>query len=221
MYPFLGFGNITGRPEDKIKDFLGEELAHWSVDVLKGSARGVKHTALTAGSCIALGMKLGDSNSRCIFDKRFASEVKTKGWGYISSKGKNSPIRQITELVVLDAKKNRPNSVAKALAKFVFSNRLKAVTVNVVIAQISSYLVDVTISRYISNQTAKGFVKGVFSVGIGVGISLADVAEQSYQAMLRLKTKNHTLYAELYRKNLECFWWLVEDDLKGLAYKNG
>jgi len=221
MFPFIGFGSITGRPQDKLRDMMGEELAHWSIDVLKGSARGVKHTALTAGSCIAMGLKYGDENSRCAFDKRFVPQVISRGWGFVSSKGSNNPISKITELVILDAKKNRPSSISKAVAKFVFSNRLKSVSVNVLISQISSYLVDITVARFVANKTAQGIARGAVTLGVGLAIGVGDVAEQSYQVVLRLKIKNNKLYSALYSRNLECFWFLVEDNLKDFAYKNG
>ncbi|MBK2301248.1 hypothetical protein IBE48_09755, partial [Francisella philomiragia] len=206
---------------DKLKDELSNELAHWTIDVFKGSARGVKHTAFTAGSCVALGLHVGDQNSRCSFDIRFWEQVGSKAWSFVANKGVNSPINQITKLVVEDSKKNRPNSYIKAIAKFTFSNRLKAVSVNVVIAQISSYLVDVTVARYIANKSAQGYVKGFVSAGVGVVVSLGDIAETSYQSALRLKMKNNRLYMELYKRNLECYWFLVEENLKGFAYKNG
>ncbi|MBK2266961.1 hypothetical protein [Francisella philomiragia] len=221
MFPLIGFGSISGRPEDKFKDQLSKELAHWSIDVIKGSARGVKHTALTAGSFVTAKVLKSDESNRYIFDKRFSSQVISNGWSYISSKGANNPLYKITKVVIPDAKKNRPksyNEILTQIAKMAFSNRLKAVSINIIISEISSQLIDVTVARYISSQTVKGFVKGSVSFGAGFVISLADVAEQAYQADLRLKRRNPKLYYELYRMNIECFWWLAEDKLKGFAY---
>lgn len=55
-------------------------------------------------------------------------------------------------------------------------------------------------------------------MGIGAVLSGTGIMSEAHSATMRLKAKNIVIYNKLMAKNVECFWFLAEEDLKGFVY---
>ena len=194
------------------------EVGHWVFDVFKAPVVGAKYTVQSLASCPAYAIGITDGG-RCFYNyDRLSSQIWNTGVSIILSKGKNNPISKITEIILKESKENTPHKYEKALAKFLLKRKLKKATVDVLVKEISSYMVDYLAAKYFAGKAASGAVYGSVTLGVGTVLTGTSIANESYNAAMRLKHKNHSIYAKLFANNLECFWFLVESELGEFVY---
>lgn len=194
------------------------EAGHWVYEVVKTPVVGVKYTVQSLSSCPAYAVGLTDGG-RCFFNwNRFKNQIYKSGVSVVLSKGKNNPISQITEIVLKESKKNNPKQYEKTLAKYLVKKKIKKATVDILVKEISSSIIDFFAVKYFAGKAVSGTVSGIVSAGIGGGLTVASIVDESYNSAMRLKQKNHIIYSKLFAKNLECFWFLVESELGEFVY---
>jgi len=84
--------------------------------------------------------------------------------------------------------------------------------------EIASVLVGHVMRNYFAGKAVKsGVITGV-SLGVGAVLSVTSMMSEAHSAAMRLKAKNIMVYNKLASRNVESFWFLVEEDLKRLVY---
>lgn len=194
------------------------EVGHWVFDVLKAPVTGAKYTVQSLASCPAYAVGITDG-SRCFYNyNRLSSQIWNTGVSVVLSKGKNNPISKITEIVLKETKKNNPSNYEKAVAKFLLKRKIKQMTVDVVVKEMSTYMIDYLAAKYFAGKAISGSISGGATLGVGTVLTATSIANESYNASMRLKHKNHIIYMKLFANNLECFWFLVESELGDFVY---
>ena len=181
------------------------EVGHWIFDVFKAPVVGSKYAVQSLASCPAYAVGITDG-SRCFYNyDRLAKQIWNTSRSVILSKGKTNPIAKITEIVLNESKKNNPSKYAKTVAKFLFKRKLKRVTVNVVVKDISGYLIEYIAAKYFAGKAVSGVISGGATLGVGAVLTATSIGNESYNSSMRLKHRNHIVYSKLFSKNLECF----------------
>lgn len=195
------------------------EAGSWVFDVFKAPVVGAKYTVQSLASCPAYAVGITDGG-RCFYNyNRLSRQIWNSSKSVITSKGKNNPISKITEIVLRESKKNSPENYAKNILKFSVKFGVKKLTVDMAIKEMSNYMVGYIAARYFAGKTVSGVVSGSVTLGVGVALTSTSIANESFNAAMRLKHKNHVVYMKLFARNVECFWFLVESELKEFVYR--
>lgn len=196
----------------EIADTLHPEIVDAIESAIWAPFKGGAFIAETLGS--AAGYATGITNGERVgFDVRFTIQILSQSYKTVLSMGEENPIKKITKTVLGHAKKSNPTKYAAEVGKMAIKMGVKKTLQEPFIAAFADFLA----ARIIRNHAAKKSISKGMSFAIGLGLTAASIYDLSFYAAMRLKRKNPSLYYELFNKNLECFWFIVEKDLEGFV----
>ncbi len=175
--------------------------------------RGGAFIAESLGSAAGYATGITDGE-RIRFDLRVTKQLSRQGYYSLRSLGKMNPVKRICEIVIGYSQNSSPTKYAEAAAKFAAKYGIKKVAVMPFIEIVSDLLAGFIVSRYVAKKSIQGAITGTVTLGVGIGLSAASIYDLSYYASIDLRRKNPALYQKLYNQNLECFWFLVQNQLK-------
>lgn len=189
----------------------------WVGDIFYSPVRGASYIFTSLSSCPAYAIGASDGE-RCFFNYRLGSQLYHTNISLLSSNSPSNPIYIMTEIILGEAKHKDSKSYALELTKILVKYGIKKVTLNVLYTEIAAVIVSRVMTRYFAGKAVKtGVVTGV-SMGVGAVLSGTSIMSEAHSATMRLKAKNIVIYNKLKAKNVECFWLLAEEDLKGFVY---